>query len=134
MDTEKIIKIINNSDLPKYQQARWVGFIENAKDEYNKRQEDKLLIEQVANEKKLSQIILSNDEVKIYTVYGDDEWNVKYPYRSIFINSKGVWERSNTVSQNLDLAYLVYLEKKHLGINSQFVAFAIKMLEIKIEE
>jgi hypothetical protein len=32
------------------------------------------------------------------------------------------------------LAYLVYLQYKHLGLNSQFLDFAMKMLEIPNEQ
>jgi hypothetical protein len=49
------------------------GFIDRAKDEQERKREDRQLIEQVANEKKLSEVILSTDEVKIYTVSGKDE-------------------------------------------------------------
>lgn len=130
MNTDKVKDLINNSDMTPTLKSISIGFIERANQKQQQHSEDRALIEQVANEKKLSEIILSNDEVKIYTVYGKDDWDINYPYRSIFLNSKSVWERTNMVSKNLDQAYLVYLEKKHLGNNSQFVDFAIKMLEI----
>lgn len=79
---------------------------------------------------------MSNDDVKIYTVRPKekDDWETKYPYRSIVKNKDGKWTRSCTVSPTLDIAYLVYLENKHLGLNSQFSEFAMKMLGIKIED
>ena len=130
MTTEKIKEFVNNSELPQLQKNVMNGFIDRAKDEQERKREDRQLIEQVANEKKLSEVILSTDEVKIYTVSGKDEWDAKYPFRSIYVSKKGTWERCSTVSPNLDLAYLVYLQHKHLGLNSQFVDFAMKMLEI----
>ena len=85
--------------------------------------------------KNLDEVVLSNDDVKIYTVRPKekDDWDTKYPYKSIFKNKKGKWERSCIVSPSLDTAYLAYLESKYLGNNSKFTDFAIKMLEIKIE-
>jgi hypothetical protein len=133
MTTEKIKELVNNSDLLQIQKSRMNGFIDKVKDEQERKHEDRQLIEQVANEKKLSEVILSTDEVKIYTVRGKDEWDIKYPFRSIYLGKKGTWERTNIVSPNLDLAYLVYLQYKHLSLNSQFVDFAMKMLEIPNE-
>lgn len=130
MKTEKIKEFVNNSELPQLQRNVMNGFIDRAKEEQERKREDRQLIEQVANEKKLSKVVLSTDEVKIYTVSGKDEWDIKYPFRSIYVGKKGTWERTGTVSPNLDLAYLVYLQYKHLGLNSQFVDFAMKMLEI----
>ena len=43
------------------------------------------------------------------------------------------WQRVNTVSPSLDVAFLCYLESKYLDANSRFTDFALKMLEIKIE-
>lgn len=133
MTTDKLKEFVASSDLPPIQKNVMIGFIERAKQDNERRREDRLLIEHVANEKKLSEIIFSTDEVKIYTVRGKDEWDIKYPYRSIYVSEKGKWERTTTVSPSLDLAYLVYLEHKHLGLNSQFVQFATKMLEINLD-
>lgn len=130
MTTDKIKEVINNSELSQLQKNVMKGFIERAKEEQEMKREDRQLIEQVANEKKLSEVILSTDEVKIYTVSGKDEWDIKYPFRSIYLSKKGTWERTNTISPTLDWAFLVYLQYKYLGLNSQFVDFAVKMLEI----
>lgn len=136
---EDAIEIVKNcsipdvsgqSELPQLQKNAMNGLIDRAKAEQERKREDRRLIEQVANEKKLSEIILSTDEVKIYTVIGKGEWDVKYPFRSIYLGRKGTWENTNTVSPTLDSAFLVYLQYKHLGSNSQFVDFAMKMLEI----
>ena len=133
MTTEKLKDFVNNSELSILQKNLLNGFIDRAKDEQQRKREDRMLIEQVANEKYVSEIILSTDDVKIYTISGNDDWAIKYPYRSIYLNKNGAWARSNTVSPNLDLAYLVYLQNRHLGLNSQFVDFAMKMLEITCE-
>lgn len=134
MNTDKIKELVNDSDLVTFQKNRMIGFINKAETDELKKQEDRNLIEQISREQKLSQIILSTDEVKIYTVFGKDEWDIKYPFRSIYVDKKGIWRRCNTVSPTLDTAYLTYLQYKYLALNSQFVDFAIKMLEIKIED
>lgn len=133
MTTEKIKDFVNNSELPQIKKNVMNAFIDRAKEEQERKQQDRKLIEQVANENKLLEVILSTDEVKIYTVTGKGEWDNKYPFRSIYLGENGKWKRSNTVSPSLDLAYLVYLEYKYLGLNSQFVDFAMKMLEIPKE-
>src|SRR5690606_21770554 len=117
----------NNSELSQLQKNVMNGFIDRAKDEQERKREDRLLIEQVTNEKKLSEVILSTDEVKIYTVSGKDEWDIKCPFRGVYVGKKGTWERISTVSPTFDVAFLVYLQHKYLGLNSQFVDFAMKM-------
>lgn len=132
MNTDKLKELVNNSELSQVQKNIMNGFVQRASDAQDKKSEDRLLIEQVAHEKHLSQIVLSTDEVKIYTVNGSDKWDIENPYRSIFVGKKGTWERSGMVSPSLDTAFLVYLQTKHLGFNSQFADFAIKMLEIDL--
>lgn len=127
----KIKELVNNSDLPKLQQNRVNEFILRIEEEENKRKEDIELIEKVAMDKNISEIILSNDEVKIYTVKDED---VNYPYRVIFLDKSGKWKSAGTIAPDLDTVFLVYLENKHLGINSNFTNFAVKMLEIKLPE
>ena len=129
MTTEKSKEFVNNSELPQLQKNIMNGFIDRAKEEQERRREDRQLIEDVACERKISEVILSTDEVKIYTVSGK-EWDIKYPFRIIYKSKEGTWVRCNTASPNIDTAYLVYLQYKHLGLNSQFVDFAMKMLEI----
>lgn len=134
--TEKIKDLINNSDSLQIHKNILCGLIDRATDEQEIRQADRKLIEEVAKEKKLLEVIISTDEVKIYTISPrgtSDEWDIKYPFRSIYRLTSGTWVRTATVSPDLDTAYLVYLQHKYLGMNSQFVDFAIKMLEIKIE-
>lgn len=133
MKTDKILELIDNSDLNQLQKNVSKAFIMRAEEDNKIIEEDRLLIEQVANEKRLSQIILSTDEVKIYTVYGKDEWDIKYPFRSIYLDKDKVWRKLSTVSPTLDIAFLVYLERKYLSENSRFTDFALKMLEIEVE-
>lgn len=110
------------------------GMIEdcNSKDKFRIKiaMEDRQLVKDVASEKQLLEVVFSTDDVKIYTVYGNDEFAIKYPYRSIFMY-KGNWQRACQIAPTLDTALLIYLEHKYLGLNSNFTNFAIKMLEIK---
>ena len=129
MDVGKIKQFIDSSELPKLQKNVMNGFIDRAKESQEKRRSDVALIEEIAR-RKLLEVILSTDELKIYTVSGKDEWDIKYPFRSIYINKKGEWDNVTTVSPTLDLAFLTYLQYKHLGLNSEFANFAMKMLEI----
>lgn len=131
MNTEKIKELVDSSELPQLQKNVMKGFITRASEERDEECKNKKLIKEVAKERHLSKIILSTDEVKIYTVTTYDEWSSKYPFRSIYFKD-GRWRRNSTVTPTLDTAFLSYLEKKHLGSNSQFADFAIKMLSIEI--
>jgi len=130
----KLKELVNNSELLTIQKLRFNGFIDKYTELEDKKSRDVSLIESITHSRNVSRVILSNEDVIIYTVFGKDEWDVKYPFRSVYLNKDGKWKQSNTVSPSLDLAYLVYLQHKHLGYNSQFVDFAIKMLEITLPE
>lgn len=136
MNTQKLKDLVETSDMVQFQKNMTIGLLSRIEEQETKKIEDRLLIEKVANEKKTFKILYSSDEVKIYSIlHGKDDWDVKYPVRSIFLNSKkGIWERVCTVSPSFDTAFLNYLENKYLGSNSRFTDFALKMLEIKIEE
>ena len=136
MKTPETLKsLVDSSELNPTQKSVMKGFIDRASQDLYDKGKDRLLIEQIGRVNNLSEVIISTDEVKIYKVYGKDEWDMKYPYRSIFFDSKkGGWRRVNTVSPTLDTAFIVYLEYKHLGENSKFSDFALKMLEIKIND
>lgn len=129
----KLEDLINGSDMNQLQKNSSLGFVSRAKETEEQRGNVRQLVEETANEKKLNGIVLSTDEVIIYTVFGKDGWDIKYPFRSIYFDGKK-WQRLNTVSPTLDTAFLCYLESKYLDANSRFTNFALKMLEIKIEE
>ena len=135
-NTEVIKELVNNTELPQLQKNVMNGFIDRAGQDQEARLKDRQLIEQVANEKNLSEVVLSTNVVKIYTISPrrpNDELDIKYPFKSIYLDKKGIWQKTNTMSPTLDLAFLNYLEYKHLGLNSQFADFAMKMLEINFE-
>jgi hypothetical protein len=136
MNTDKLKELINNSDSNQVHKNIMIGFIDRVNETESKYREDRKLIEEVGGVKHLDEVILSNDDVKIYTVTPSekDERETKYHYRSIVKNKDGKWTRSCTVSPTFDIAYLVYLENKHIGLNSQFSEFAMKMLVINIED
>lgn len=134
MVVNKLKELVENSqELNPMQRNHILGFISRAEEMETKYQYDRDLVEAIAKERKPFEVVLSNERVKIYKVTGKDEWDTKYPFRSILCNEKGVWEKCSTVSPTFDLAFLTYLEKRHIGLNSQFVEFAAKMLEIKID-
>lgn len=133
MNTEKIQELITNSDLPQIKKQVSIGFISRAEKAYEKSVADKDLIIKIGNVNTYFETILSTDEVKIYKVSGKDEWDIKYPFRSIYLDKNGNWKRVATVAPTLDTAFIAYLENKYLGENSGFSDFALKMLEIKID-
>lgn len=132
---EKINEIIRtNTDLNQVQKNVLLGFIARAAQSEAERRQDRELVEEFGRVKnKLFEVVLSTPDVKIYTVSGKDEWDIKYPYRIIFLDMDGNWSRCNQVCPNLDTAFLTYLQDKHLGANSQFADFASKMLEINLD-
>jgi len=132
--SERLKELVNNSEFSQIQKNMMIGFISRANEDQEKKSNDRKLIEEIANEKRFSEVIISTDEIKIYTVSGHGEWEIKYPFRSIYLDKNGVWSRTNTVSPNLDIAYLIVLQCKHLGLNSEFVGFAMKMLEMPVIE
>ena len=107
-------------------------YIDGVEDMLSTRSLNRELVETVAREKHLLDILYASDEVIFYTVYGKDEWSIKYPVRSIYKNDKGNWERCATVAPTMDTAYLVYLEDKQKARG--FADFALKMLDIKLED
>ena len=134
MTADKLSELVNNCELSQLQKNLMLGFIQNAMEAKNKNSIDRKLIEEKAGINNISEVLLSNDDVKIYKVRGKETWEVKYPYRSIYCDKKGVWRSTNMVSPSFDVAFIVYLEAKYLDSNSRFSDFALKMLEIKIEE
>lgn len=127
-------ELITNSNVDRLLKLSMLGFVTRAAADEKLNREAREMVIEIGREKKINDIVLSSDDLIIYTVYGDGEWEKKYPYRSIFKDEKGIWRQCSTVSQSFDLAFLVYLQNKYLGDNSQFVDFAAKMLEIKIED
>jgi len=129
---ENIKQLIEESDgnaLFKKLANRYIDGSENMLSIERKNRE---LVETVAREKQILDILYASDEVIFYTVYGSDEWSVKYPVRSIYKNNKDNWERCATVAPTMDTAYLVYLEDKQKARG--FADFALKMLDIKLED
>jgi len=90
------------------------------------------LVETVANVTiKIDSIIYSGENVIIYKVIPKDteHWDTKYPYIYIILKNEK-WSRLTTVSPDFNFCFLYYLEEKHLGLNSQFAQFAMKMLGV----
>lgn len=133
---DKLHELIDNSDLGGLQKNIHKGFVIRAIEKEDNERKDRELIEKhaIISNGKGFEVVVSAPDFKIYCIHGKDEWDVKYPYRSIYLDEKQNWNRSNTVSPTLDVAILVYLGHKYLGDNNQFADFAIRMLEIKTND
>lgn len=133
MTTPEIIKqLIEESNHTSLVKTLANKYIDGLEEMLSTRSLNRELVETVAREKHLLDILYASDEVIFYTVYGSDEWSIKYPVRSIYKNDKGNWERCATVAPTMDTAYLVYLENKQDARG--FADFALKMLDIKLED
>ena len=133
MTTPEIIKqVIEESNHTSLVKTLANKYIDGLEEMLSTRSLNRELVETVAREKHLLDILYASDEVIFYTVYGNDEWNIKYPVRSIYKNDKGNWERCATVAPTMDTAYLFYLENKQDARG--FADFALKMLDIKLED
>ena len=133
MTTPEIIKqVIEESNHTSLVKTLANKYIDGLEEMLSTRSLNRELVETVAREKHLLDILYASDEVIFYTVYGNDEWSIKYPVRSIYKNDKGNWERCATVAPTMDTAYLVYLENKQNARG--FADFALKMLDIKLED
>ena len=133
MTTPEIIKqVIEESNHTSLAKTLANKYIDGLEEMLSTRSLNRELVETVAREKHLLDILYASDEVIFYTVYGNDEWSIKYPVRSIYKNDKGNWERCATVAPTMDTAYLVYLENKQDARG--FADFALKMLDIKLED
>lgn len=126
---ENIQELIENSTLPYHQKLLAKGFVERADGDLGEFSEVVKLITDVAHEKSVKDIILSTDEVKIYTVPSLDVFDMTNPYRAIYLKDDQ-WVRCYQVSPTFDRMMLIYLGEKHGGLNSQFCNFAEKMLDI----
>lgn len=135
MNTDKINQLIEDSDMNQMHKTIHKGFISRAKENEDKRSEVRDLIEKVYDKCTLESIPIMTDELIVFKIIGrkDDKWDTKYPYRGIFFKDNK-WNRIHTVCTSIDEVLLTYLGEKYLGGNSQFVDFAMKMLNIKIEE
>jgi len=129
---ENIKQLIEESDSNALFKKLANRYIDGAENIFSIERKNRELVETVAREKQILDILYASDEVIFYTVYGSDEWSVKYPVRSIYKNNKDNWERCATVAPTMDTAYLVYLEDKQKARG--FADFALKMLDIKLED
>jgi len=135
MNSQEILnELIDKSELGTLQKRQTKGLIQYAYEERHQAQEDRKFVEEITGEKHISDIVLKTDSIIIYTVYGNDDWAVKYPFRSIFLNDKGKWQRCSMVSHSLESALLIAIGEKQLGSNSNFYHFAAKMLDLKNPE
>jgi len=129
MNTDKILALIEGSNLSPMQKLSNKGFIERAALYEVERKQAREFVESIASINNLQEILLDTKDYVIYTVRGKD-WDSKYPFRYIYKNGEDKWYPSSKVCATLETAILSCLGEKHLGSNSQFMDFASKMLEI----
>lgn len=116
----KLEDLINSSDMSQLHKNVSLGFVSRAKEAEEDRIKLRDLVEEVASEKNLDKIVLSTDEVIIYTIRStkhSHEWDTKYPFRSVYFDGEK-WRRVHVVSASLDEAMLTYLGEKYQGGNS----------------
>ena len=135
MKTDRLEQLIEESDMVQMQKNVCKRFIFRAKEVEDKRSEVRDLIEKVYGKCTLESIPIITDDFIVFKIIGrkDDEWDTKYPYRGIFFKDDK-WNRIHTVCTSVDEVLLTYLGEKYLGGNSQFADFAMKMLNMKIED
>lgn len=135
MTTQEIlIDLIDRSELSTIRKHQTKALVQFAYEERDQNQTDRKFVEETASEKHVSDIVFKSDSIIIYTVYGNDDWSVKYPFRSIYLDKKQQWRRCGTVSHSLESAFLIAIGERQLGSNSQFHGFAAKMLELETPE
>lgn len=136
MNIQTIIDLVHGSSLIQFRKNKWIKFLQDAAAKYEQHQENIKLIEGLDKYETVKEIILSKEDVIIYTVVekADDDWNIKNPFRCVYINSYGTWTRCDRVCDSFDSMYMHYLQYKHVGANSDFAYLVMKMLDIKKEE
>lgn len=128
IDTEENTSVIQKNSLK--------GFVERACKKDNRDRDLRQFVSEIATEPNIDEIVFSDEDVIIYTVNvrKNDEWSQKYPFRFLVKRESGAWLKANEVSPTFEIAFLYYLGYKYDGLNSRFANFALKMLDIKIEE
>lgn len=137
MNTEKLIELVDGSDMNQLQKNVTKGFITRAKEAEDKRNRTRDLIEEVYGKDRIDEVLLTTDELIVFSISGrkNDPFDNKFPIRGVSFNQKkNRWERINTACSTLDEMFLTFLEKKYLGDNEQFTHYAMKMLEMPITE
>jgi hypothetical protein len=137
MKTELINKAIDSTVvLSELQKKIFKGFVERNREAEQKASDIRSLVSDVSSDR-VDEIILSNEDVIVYTVMEDpkNDWSKQYPYRYIYRYNKDTkdnkWIRCLTVSKTFDEAYLDYLGVSKLGTQGggYFKDFALKMLK-----
>lgn len=129
----KIEDLIDNSDLTILNKNLLFNFVSRAKEQEEERRKVRYLIEEICRVRKLEEVVLATEELIIYKIKVKDEWDAKYAFRGIYFKENN-WHRIHTFCTSVDEVLLTYLGEQYLGNNNQFANFALKMLEIKIEE
>lgn len=81
----KIEELIDNSDLTVLNKNLLFNFVFRAKEEKQERIKVRNLIEVIARVKHLEGVAIATEEIIIYKILGKDEWDIKYPFRGIYL-------------------------------------------------
>lgn len=135
---EKVIELINESELSQIQKHVGIGKIRNTQVKESNEDFTRNRIISVSNEKKQFTIVLDSPDIIIYKLTNPnpkDDWDRDYPYHGIYMDRDQNWRRHSTVSPSFELAFLNLIATRQLGENDgkSFVSFAAKMLEIEIK-
>lgn len=136
MNIQTIIDLVHGSSLIQFRKNKWIKFLQDAAAKHEQQQENIKLIEGLDKYETVKEIMLVNEDVIIYTVVEkkDDDWNIRNPFRCIYITSYGTWTRCDTACNSFDSMYMHYLQYMHVGANSDFAYLVMKMLDIKKEQ
>lgn len=129
---EILKELVEATNLANIRKGMIQGFIERSEEAELERRTTKELIEKTMFSKKHTfDVLVSTDSIIVYKIVnGQDEWDIKYPYRSLYKDSKDRWVQCHVVSFSLETALLVALEHKFEA--REFSHFAIKMLDIEV--
>lgn len=129
---EKLNELVDKSEFAPIEKMQAGRFLHQSDNLLKLDRDQRDLVENVAGVTiKIDSIIYSGEDVIIYKVIPKDSehWDTKYPYRYIILKNEK-WSRGTNVTPDFNSCFLYYLEEKHLGLNSQFAQFAMKMLGV----
>lgn len=127
MNFETIKTLVSESNLPTIQKQVTLGLVQGCEELRADYLAAVHIIEYVERDKKVDQIFLSTDEVKIYTIQARQKWEIENPFH-VVVYKDGKWRQCLEVCADLDTAILIYLQEKYLDSNSRFISFVQRML------
>ena len=122
---EKLIELIESSDMTIFNKAVAKGFVDRHADSDKERSEMFKLITSRSNAK-VNDIIFHNDEVIFFTENkSESEECVRFLAKD---KDTGTWVVSYILSPNFEESFIVYLELKYLGSYNRAAPLIVRML------